>query len=92
MALRGLMNSDPERAMPIIEQMLAMVAEQGADGGREVPIPPTIHALLAARLERLGPGERSIIERGAVIGREFSRSALMELVPREEWPAVGGAL
>ena len=33
-----------------IEQMLAMVAEQGADGGGEVPIPPTIHALLAARL------------------------------------------
>ena len=75
-----------------IEQMLAMVAEQGADGGDEVPIPPTIHALLAARLERLGPSERSIVERGAVIGREFSRDALMELVPREEWPTVGAAL
>src|ERR687897_631343 len=60
-----------------IEQMLAMVAEQGADGGGAVPIPPTIHALLAARLERLGSGERSILERGAVIGREFSRNALM---------------
>ena len=75
-----------------IEQMLAMVTEQGADGGGAVPIPPTIHALLAARLERLGSGERSILERGAVIGREFSRNALMELVPREEWPAVGAAL
>src|ERR687897_156395 len=60
-----------------IEQMLAMVAEQGADGGGEVPIPPTIHALLAARLERLGPGERSLLERGSVMGREFSRNALM---------------
>ena len=74
-----------------IEQMLAMVAEQGADGGGEVAIPPTIHALLAARLERLGPGERSILERGSVIGREFSRNALVEL-PKDEWPAVGGAL
>jgi DNA-binding SARP family transcriptional activator/tetratricopeptide (TPR) repeat protein len=75
-----------------IEQMLAMVAEQGADGKGEAPIPPTIHALLAARLERLRPGERSILERGAVIGREFNRDALVELVPRQEWPAVGGAL
>ncbi len=74
-----------------IEQMLAMVAEQGSDGG-EVPIPPTIHALLAARLERLGAGERSILERGSVMGREFSRNGLVELIPKDEWPAVGGDL
>ena len=69
-----------------------MVAEQGADGGGEVPIPPTIHALLAARLERLGPGERSVLERGSLIGREFSRNALVELLPKDELPAVGAAL
>ena len=75
-----------------IEQMLAMVAEQGADGGGEVSIPPTIHALLAARLERLGACERSVIERASVMGREFSREALVALIPKDELAAVGGAL
>jgi predicted ATPase/DNA-binding SARP family transcriptional activator len=75
-----------------VEQMLAMVAEQGADGGGEVLIPPTIHALLAARLERLGAGERSVLERGSVIGREFSRNALVELLPKDELPAVSAAV
>ena len=75
-----------------IEQMLAMVAEQGADGGGEVSIPPTIHALLAARLERLGACERSVLERASVMGREFSRDALVQLIPKDELPAVGGAL
>ena len=39
---------------------------------RERPFPETIQALLAARLDRLGPGERAVLERGAVIGKEFS--------------------
>ena len=89
---RARISSTAEGNPLFIEQMLAMVAEQGADGGGEVPIPPTIHALLAARLERLGPGERSVLERGSVIGREFSRNALVELMPKDELPAVGAAL
>ncbi len=75
-----------------IEQMLAMVAEQGADGGGDVPIPPTIHALLAARLERLDPSERTALQRASVMGREFRRPALVELFPKDEWSALGGAL
>ena len=75
-----------------IEQMLAMVSEQGADGGGAVPVPPTIHALLAARLERLEAGERSMLQRASVMGREFRRDALIELFPKDEWPAVTDAL
>jgi class 3 adenylate cyclase len=49
----------------------------------DLEMPPTIQALLAARIERLRPEERSVLERAAVIGRQFSRAALAELLPRE---------
>jgi DNA-binding SARP family transcriptional activator len=72
-----------------IEQMLAMLAEDG-DGGSEIP--PTIHALLAARLERLDAEERRVVQRAATIGREFRRAAVVDLSPKEERAAVGEAL
>jgi DNA-binding SARP family transcriptional activator len=75
-----------------IEQMLEMVTEPGADGVGDVPIPPTIQALLAARLERLEPSERTALQRASVMGREFSRAALHELFPKDEWAALGGSL
>ena len=65
-----------------LEQILAMLAEEAAGEG-EVPIPPTIQAVLAARLDRLGPGERAVIERAAVIGKEFSARAVAELAPED---------
>jgi hypothetical protein len=43
-------------------------------------MPPTIQVLLAARIERLRPEERSVLERAAVIGRQFSRGALAHLL------------
>src|SRR5215218_8507924 len=75
-----------------IEQMLAMVGEQGSDGGGAVAVPLTIQALLEARLERLEAGERLVLQRAAVIGREFHRGALVELFPKDEWTAIPDAL
>ena len=49
----------------------------------ELPIPPTIAALLSARLDRLGPGERAVIARAAVVGKEFSAEATVELLPED---------
>src|SRR5512147_206393 len=46
-------------------------------------MPPTIHALLAARIERLRPEERAVLERAAVVGRHFSRSAVAALMARD---------
>ncbi len=46
-------------------------------------IPPTIQALLAARIERLRAEERLVLERAAVVGRQFSRAAVTHLLPRE---------
>ncbi|MFZ0042545.1 MAG: AAA family ATPase, partial [Solirubrobacteraceae bacterium] len=45
-----------------------------------VEVPPTIQALLAARIERLRSEERTVVERAAVIGKLFYRGAVAELV------------
>ena len=73
-----------------IEQMLAMLAENGDDGS--VTIPPSIQALLAARLERLEPEERWVVQRASVLGRQFRRDALVDLSPKEERAVAGAAL
>jgi class 3 adenylate cyclase len=62
-----------------IEEMLAMAGE--ADG--EVVVPPTLQALLAARLDQLEAGERSVLERGAIEGEIFHRGAVQALAPEE---------
>ena len=62
-----------------IEEMLAMTRE--ADG--EVIVPPTLQALLAARLDRLEPAERSVLERGSIEGEIFHRGAVQALAPGE---------
>ena len=65
-----------------LEQLLAFVGEHGSVGPDRT-LPPTIQALLAGRLDRLGPGERGVLERAAVVGREFSASALDALLTPE---------
>jgi class 3 adenylate cyclase/tetratricopeptide (TPR) repeat protein len=61
-----------------VEEMLAMLAE---DGDRDLAIPPTIQALLAARLDRLAADERTVVECAAVQGEEFGQHALAALLP-----------
>jgi class 3 adenylate cyclase/tetratricopeptide (TPR) repeat protein len=58
-----------------VEQMLALAVE----GSPAEAIPPTIHALLAARLDRLAEEERAVLEQAAVIGREFTAGAVSSL-------------
>ncbi len=65
-----------------IEEMLAMVDEDESE--REVVVPPTIQALLQSRLDRLDPGERDLIGRGAVEGQIFHRSTVRDLAPEPE--------
>jgi class 3 adenylate cyclase len=71
-----------------VEQMAAMLAE----GGPADTIPPSIHALLAARLDRLPPGERAILERAAVAGKEFVRSAVLQLSDDAQREEIDGRL
>src|SRR4051794_2431400 len=62
-----------------VGEMLAMARE--ADG--EVVVPPTLQALLAARLDQLETAERSVLERGAIEGEIFHRGAVQALAPEE---------
>jgi class 3 adenylate cyclase/tetratricopeptide (TPR) repeat protein len=65
-----------------VEQLLAMLAE----GGEVERVPPTIHALLAARLDVLPDEERDLLERASVIGLEFEWEALGELASDQQRP------
>jgi class 3 adenylate cyclase/tetratricopeptide (TPR) repeat protein len=62
-----------------IGEMLAMAQETKG----EVLVPPTLQALLAARLDQLETAERSVLERGAVEGEIFHRGAVQALAPEE---------
>ena len=65
-----------------VEQLLAMLAE----GGQSERVPPTIQALLAARLDGLPDDERDLLERAAVVGFDFEWEALGELSPDRQRP------
>jgi tetratricopeptide (TPR) repeat protein len=65
-----------------VEQMAAMLDD--AAPGDELVVPPTILALLAARLDRLAQAERSVLEPAAVAGLVFPAQAVVELAPDAE--------
>jgi class 3 adenylate cyclase/tetratricopeptide (TPR) repeat protein len=58
-----------------VTEMVAMARE--TEG--EVVVPPTLKALLAARVDQLEPAERAVLERGAVEGEIFHRGAVQAL-------------
>jgi class 3 adenylate cyclase/tetratricopeptide (TPR) repeat protein len=66
-----------------VEQLLAMLVE----GGDPEHVPPTIQALLAARLDSLPDEEREVLERASVVGLEFEWEALGELASDRRRPA-----
>ena len=69
-----------------VEQLVAMEAESG-EGALEVP--PTIQALLAARIDRLEPEERSVLEHAAIEGRVFHRGSVAALMSDATHPDLG---
>ena len=58
----------------------------------ELPVPSTIHALLAARLEGLPADERAILMIAAIEGVVFHRAAVGELRPTLDKPLEDGLL
>ena len=73
-----------------VEETLLMLIDDGllvSDDGHwaatgdigAVRVPPTIQALLAARLDRLDENERSVVERAAVVGKVFYEAAVADL-------------
>ncbi len=70
-----------------VEELVAAVVEEP---GRELPA--TLEALLSARLDRLPPTERALIERAAVEGQVFHRGAVEALSDDVSGPSVTAAL
>jgi class 3 adenylate cyclase/tetratricopeptide (TPR) repeat protein len=84
-----------------VEQMLSMLVDSGAvneDGSpvvkadADIVVPPTIHALLEARLDNLERTERAAAEPASVIGMEFMLSAVKSLAPQQIREKVGDQL
>lgn len=86
-----------------VEETLSMMIDAGllrrdADGWvsaenlSTLSVPPSIQALLAARIDKLRPEERTVIERASVIGRAFSLDAVRALITQDEHLAVEAEL
>ena len=85
-----------------LEEMVGMLRDQGTlveSAGelsdvevQALSVPPTISALLAARLDRLPVEERAVAERAAVVGRIFEHGAVAELSAEIDRPQVGARL
>jgi class 3 adenylate cyclase/tetratricopeptide (TPR) repeat protein len=75
--------------------LLTVRATDPGEPSKEVAssiVPPTIHALVGARLDRLSAEERSVIHGAAVMGKVFSWGAVLDLVSDELRPRVGPIL
>jgi tetratricopeptide (TPR) repeat protein len=77
-----------------VEEMLSMLIDEGLlarDGERwvatgalsDLRVPPTIQALLAARLDQLSADERAVIQRAAICGKQFHVGAIAALLDGE---------
>jgi class 3 adenylate cyclase/tetratricopeptide (TPR) repeat protein len=79
--LRARISEAAEGNPLFVEEMIALLRDSPAD---EVVVPPTIQALLAARLDQLDAAERGVLECGSVEGRVFHRGAVHALAPNEQ--------
>ena len=75
-----------------VEQMVRMLADDrvaSASDTADFSVPPSIQALIAARLDLLSREERAIVEPASVIGLVFPERAVHELVPDPLKPGLG---
>jgi predicted ATPase len=68
----------------------ALVGERGAyrlaQALRSIQVPATVQAVLAARIDRLSPEDKRLLQAAAVIGRDVPFPLLQAIV---EWPEEG---
>jgi len=62
-----------------LEETIRMLQEEGTE--RIGSIPDTLQALIAARIDRLAPEAKALLQRAAVVGRIFWEGALERLSP-----------
>jgi class 3 adenylate cyclase len=67
----------------LLDSGLLVQTEDGWTLGREeadFAMPDTVHAVLAARIDRLPENEKAALQAGAVMGRVFSRAGVVHLL------------
>jgi predicted ATPase/class 3 adenylate cyclase len=83
-----------------VEEIVRMLVDDKAlvprDGGwaaegdlSSLAVPPTIQAMVAARLDKLEEDEYSVLQRSSVIGKTFWWGAVHELSPEDQRSQVG---
>jgi adenylate cyclase len=96
-SLEGVAKKIRERASGnpfFVEEAVQALAESGhLQGSRgkyqlvqpinEWPVPDTVHALLAARMDRLPEAHKTLLQSASVIGQEFAPGLLAELAEME---------
>jgi class 3 adenylate cyclase/tetratricopeptide (TPR) repeat protein len=65
-----------------VEETIRMLLERSGDHAERL-IPDTVQALIAARIDRLTPRTKSVLQRAAVIGRVFWSGAVVSLTGME---------
>jgi class 3 adenylate cyclase/tetratricopeptide (TPR) repeat protein len=96
-ALKQLILEKTEGTPFFMEEVVQTLAEEGALVGARghyrvgqaptaLHLPPTVHGVLAARIDRLAAAEKEFLQHLAVIGREFSLNLTRQVVthPEEE--------
>ena len=95
-ALKQLILEKTEGTPFFMEEVVQELFEQGVLGREGVEtrqvaslpadlhIPTTVQGVLAARIDRLAPDEKALLQQLAVIGREFPLGLVRQVVPRSE--------
>ena len=80
-ALLGRAGGNPLYA----EEFVRLLADSDLLSGslEDLPFPDSVQALIAARIDRLAPDAKALLQRAAVIGRIFWRGALERLSPED---------
>ncbi|HEY6151063.1 MAG TPA: adenylate/guanylate cyclase domain-containing protein [Gaiellaceae bacterium] len=81
--LRGRIRERAEGIPLYAVETVRMLIDRGGDI-ESLEVPETLHALIAARLDDLGPTERRVIEDASVLGKSFTKSGLAALTRMDE--------
>ncbi len=91
--LVALIQSKAEGSPFLAEEITRSLLEEGAlatngqgreASAKEIRIPGTVQEVVAARLDRLGPAAKRVVQVAAVLGRQFGREQLRHLLKDEE--------
>jgi class 3 adenylate cyclase len=95
-ALKQLILAKTQGTPFFMEEIVQDLIEQGvlvrdAVGARravplptDLQIPPTVQGILAARIDRLAPDEKALLQQLSIIGREFPLSLVRQVIPQPE--------